>query len=234
VRTNFNIAVFWAAHPLFIVFADFNLVWVLTGVIWSWITFVVGLQIGAHRYFTHTSFSTGPVRSAALNFLTLLPCMGTPQDWIVAHVYHHRHADTQLDPTNVRAIGLWKNYSSLWQKNVPLTAETTRLVVRSLKSNTAKFFFKNYVLVVASWASLLLLLSPQAFVWLFLLPVLVGHWGMNLLNHIGHSEDGPTTSRLFNLVTPGDGFHKFHHENPRAYRFGRGDLLAKIIDVFFK
>lgn len=232
MRTNFNIAAFWLAHPLFLALAEFNAAWAVAGIAWAWFTLTVGLQIGAHRYFTHTSFSTGPIRAAVLNFLSILPCMGTPQDWIVAHVYHHRHVDTALDPTNVRVIGLWKNYSSLWQQDVPVTSETTRLVIRSLKSARAKFFLKHYILIVVLWGAALMAISVQAFAWLFLLPILVGHWMMNLLNHIGHDENGPTTSRFFNLITPGDGFHRFHHENPRAARFGDRDWLGWFIETF--
>ena len=230
MRVNFNIAVFWLAHPLFLLLADFDLPWAVGGLIWAWVTLTVGLQIGAHRYFTHSSFETGPVRAAALNFLAIIPCMGTPQDWMVAHIYHHRHADTDLDPTNVYVIGWWKNYSSLWQKNVPLTTETTRIAVRSLKSSRAKFFYEYYIPILLLWGACLFAVSTQAFAWLFLLPILFGHWGMNLLNHVGHGIDGAKTSWFFNLVTPGDGFHKFHHENPRKARFHKYDLLGIFIE----
>lgn len=230
MRVKFNIAVFWLAHPAFwwIVKDDTSLA--IVGLIWSWVTLTVGLQIGAHRYFTHSAFETGPIRAAVLNFLAILPCIGTPQDWMVAHIYHHRYADTKQDPTNVQAIGLWKNYSSLWQLNVPLTIETTRVAVRSLKTARAKFFFNNYIFIVVAWGIALSLISLQAFAWFFLLPILVGHWAMNLLNHIGHDKAGPKTSWFFNLLTPGDGFHKFHHENPKAARFSKYDLLGAFIE----
>ena len=230
MRVKFNIAVFWLAHPLFFWMAEPSMSWALGGVLWSWITLTVGLQIGAHRYFTHSSFETGPRRAALLNFLAILPCMGTPQDWMVAHIYHHRHADTNLDPTNVQVIGLWKNYSSLWQLQVPMTTETTRIAVRSLKPQRAKFFYNHYVLLLTVWAFGLFLCSTQAFAWLFLLPVLTGHWAMNLLNHVGHNKSGATTSLFFNILTPGDGFHKFHHDNPRAARFDKYDLLGIFIE----
>lgn len=230
MRAKYNIGLFWLAHPLFFWVADFNASWVVAGLSWAWFTLTVGLQIGAHRYFTHSSFTTGPVRAGVLNFLAILPCMGTPQDWMVAHVYHHRHSDTVIDPTNVRVIGFWKNYSSIWHLNAPMMPETIRLTVRSLKSARAKFFFENYILITLSWAATLLLISPQAFAWLFLLPILVGHWAMNLLNHIGHGEHGPKTSLFFNLITPGDGYHRFHHENPRTARFGKYDVLGLFIE----
>jgi len=230
MRTNFNILAFWLAHPLFFFIADADAAWVVAGVVWSWVTLTIGLQIGAHRYFTHSSFETGPIRAAALNLLAILPCMGTPQDWMVAHIYHHRHADTELDPTNVQVIGWWRNYSSLWQRDVPITIEATRIAVRSMKSKRAKFFYNNYITIVVLCGALLLAASPQAFAWLFLLPIMVGHWAMNLLNHIGHDDRGAKTSVFFNIITPGDGFHKFHHENPRAARFDKYDLLGIFIE----
>lgn len=233
MRSKFNISLFWGAHPLFLLMADFSPSWAVAGLAWSWVVLVFGVQIGAHRYFTHASFATGPVRAAALNFLAVISAMGTPQDWMVVHTYHHRYADTERDPTNWRVIGLLRNYTSLWQGAVPVTKESARLVARSFRSARARFFYHGYVPIILAWGAGLLLVSPQAFAWLFLLPVLVCHWAMNLLNHLGHRGDpavgGVSTSWLFNLITPGDGYHKFHHDNPRVLRYGRFDLLAFLV-----
>ena len=237
MRSKFNIALFWLAHPAFLLLASYEAGWVLAGLIWSWLVFVIGLQIGAHRYFTHSSFKANSVQSGVMNVMAILGGMGTPQDWMVAHIAHHRYADTDKDPTNWRVIGLWKNYSSLWQLNVPVTQQSVRLVVRSLKSPVAKFLHDRYIAILVVWGCLLLLVSTQAFAWLFLAPVMAGHWGMNLLNHIGHLG-GPhgratSTSWFFNVITPGDGYHDYHHQNPSAYRFGKYDLLAWMIDTAF-
>ena len=52
----------------------------------------------------------------------------------------------------------------------------------------------------------------------------------HLQNHLGHRSD---VSTVINIITPGDGYHKYHHENPREYRFGKYDLIAYMIDKLF-
>lgn len=234
MRSKFNIALFWFAHPAFLLLANYTLGWVLAGLAWSWLVLVVGLQIGAHRYFTHASFVANRAQAGVMNVMAILGGMGTPQDWMVAHTAHHRLADTEKDPTNVRVIGLWRNYSSLWQLHIPVTPESVRLVARSLRDGFSKRIYNWYIPILVVWGAVLFAISPQAFAWMFLLPVLTGHWAMNLLNHIGHQGESAKgaagTSLFFNLVTPGDGYHGFHHQNPRAYRYGPNDLLAWIID----
>lgn len=238
MRAKINIALFWLSLLLFFTLASYQVEWVIAGLAWAWLVFVIGLQIGAHRYFTHSSFVANRFQAGVMNVMAILGGMGTPQDWMVAHIAHHKYADTDKDPTNWRVIGLWKNYSSLWQLNVPILPHSVKLVVRSLKDPFALFLHNNYVFVLTGWGFLLLALSVKAFTWLFLLPIIVGHLGMNLLNHIGHLGDGQerktSTSWFFNIITPGDGYHDFHHQNPRQYRFGRFDLLALLIDLFLK
>ena len=237
MRSKFNIVLFWLAHPLFLSLASFDSYFFIAGVVWSWVVLTVGLQIGAHRYFTHSSFKANKVQEGVMNVVSIMAAMGTPQDWMVAHIAHHRYSDTDKDPTNWRVVGLFKNYTSLWQLNVPITQESMRLVVRSLRNNFSKFIYNNYIKILSLWGLLLLCIDVQAFVWIFLLPVLVGHWSMNLLNHIGHlggeSKRMTSTSLFFNIITPGDGYHDFHHQNPRLYRYGKYDLLAWMIDKLF-
>jgi fatty-acid desaturase len=238
MRSKFNIAMFWLSHLLFFGLASFDSYLVVIGIAWSWIVLTVGLQIGAHRYFTHSSFTANKFQSGVMNVIAIMAAMGTPQDWMVAHIAHHKYSDTEKDPTNWRVIGLFKNYTSLWQLNVPITQDSMRLVVRSLQNGFSKFIYNNYIKILSLWGLALFLIDTQLFVWVFVLPILVGHWCMNLLNHIGHlgNKNGSTTntSLFFNVLTPGDGYHDFHHQNPRLYRYGKYDLLALIIDVFLK
>lgn len=233
IRVKLTVLWFWACNVAFPVLAYiyFDPSYALAGVIWAWLVLVVGQQIAAHRYHVHGSFEASALSQIVLNFMLTLGFQGTSQDWIISHSYHHRVADTHKDPTNVRVIGLLKNYSSLWQLSSPVTNEGLRLSIRSLKNPITKVFFKHYYTIWAVWATVLLLISVHAFVWFFFLPVLFSHWFMNLQNHLGHRSE---TSTLINILTPGDGYHQYHHRNPRDYRFGKFDLIAFLIDALFK
>jgi stearoyl-CoA desaturase (delta-9 desaturase) len=232
MRTKLTVGWFLLCNLLFPVLAYlyFNPVLMVLGIVWAWLVLVIGQQIAAHRYFVHTSFEASKLSQVVMNFMMTIGFQGTSQDWIISHSYHHRFADTDTDPTNVKKIGYIKNYTSLWQLESPVSNESLRLSIRSLKNPITKFFFNHYYHIWVLWAILLLSISTYAFVWFFFLPVLFSHWFMNLQNHLGHRSD---VSTVINIITPGDGYHKYHHENPREYRFGKYDLIAYMIDKLF-
>jgi len=128
-------------------------------------------------------------------------------------------------------IGYFKNYTSLWQLNSPVSSSSLRLSLRSLQNPITKFFHENYLKIWIIWFLILNLISFEVFVWFFFLPVIFSHCFMNLQNHLGHRSEVSTT---INILAPGDGYHKYHHENPRAYKFGNHDFIALLIDTLFR
>lgn len=232
-RTKLTVCWFWICNLAFPILAYFHYDQTLAvlGLIWAWLVLVVGQVLAAHRYFVHSSFEANKLQQVVMNLMLTLGFQGTSQDWIVSHSYHHRFADTDKDPTNVKQIGLFKNYSSLWQLDSPLSTEGLRLSLRSLKNSVTMFFHKHYYTIWFLWAAILLSIGFNVFVWFFFLPVLFSHWFMNLQNHLGHLSE---VSNTINIIAPGDGYHSYHHKNPRQYRFGKYDFIAFLINKFFR
>jgi len=232
IRTK--LTVFWFLFSILtfpiLAYLNFNLLLAMSGLLWAWIVLIIGQVLAAHRYFVHQSFEANKFQQIVMNFFLTIGFQGTSQDWIISHSYHHRVADSKEDPTNVKVIGLFKNYTSLWQLNSPVSTASIRLSLRSLQNPITKFFHNNYYTIWILWGLLLLSQSFEIFVWFFFLPVIFSHCFMNLQNHLGHKSD---VSYVINLLAPGDGYHKFHHENPRKARYGKYDLIALLIDLFF-
>ena len=63
-----------------------------------WLTGGIGICLGFHRHFTHTSFTTyRPVRWL-LAFIGGLAGEGAVSDWVANHRKHHAHSDQEGDP----------------------------------------------------------------------------------------------------------------------------------------
>lgn len=233
--TRVKLTVGWFLFSLitfpFLAYYNFDPVLAILGVLWAWLVLIIGQVLAAHRYFVHTSFEANVFQQVVMNFMLTIGFQGTSQDWIISHSYHHKHSDSDIDPTNVKVIGFFKNYTSLWQLSSPVDAGGIRLSLRSLQNPLTKFFHNNYYTIWICWALFLSAISFQVFVWFFFLPVIFSHCFMNLQNHLGHRSE---VSYVINILAPGDGYHRYHHENPREYKFGNYDMIAFLIKYFFK
>lgn len=232
--TRVKFTVSWFLFSLisfpFLAYYNFDVTLAVFAIIWAWLVMLIGQVLAAHRYFVHTSFEANVFQQIVMNVFLTLGFQGTSQDWIVSHSYHHRFADTETDPTNIKVIGWFKNYTSLWQLESPVSMPSVRLSLRSLQNPITKFFHNNYYAIWLIWAVVLLLISFDVFVWFFFLPVIFSHCFMNLQNHLGHRSD---VSYVINALAPGDGYHRYHHENPRDFKFGKYDFVAFLIKTVF-
>jgi fatty-acid desaturase len=79
-----------------------------------------------------------------------------------------------------------------------------------------------------------MLLSWPWFCILILSPIVYGHIGFGLLNALCHKNGEPRNSFIVNVLTGGEGYHKNHHENPRAWHIGAIDPAAWFIRLIKK
>lgn len=111
-----------------------------------------------------------------------------------------------------------------------VSTPSIRLSLRSLQNPITKFFHENYYTIWIILGITLLLISFKVFVWFFFLPVIFSHCFMNLQNHLGHRSE---VSYVINALAPGDGYHKYHHDNPREWKYGKFDFIAFLIRYVF-
>lgn len=188
--------------------------------LWAWLAGHViaslTITVALHRYFSHGAFVTNKVWHTVLAVVSNLIFHGSPQAWATAHITHHEQADTDLDPHKTKLSYLiWKNY-----RNVPLSL--WRLKHLS-KDPILKFTHRYALLLVAAVALVLYAISPWALLFGYLMPLGSVHF-IGAVHQVT-SHTGPQGARnlpLMEFILPASGewHHKYHHDNPRAVRFG--------------
>jgi hypothetical protein len=65
----------------------------------------LGVTVGYHRLFTHRSFSTGPLMTAALGVMGSMAVEGPIIRWVAQHRRHHHKSDKAGDPHSPHGHG---------------------------------------------------------------------------------------------------------------------------------
>jgi len=60
-----------------VAFEQFNWLWV--SVVFSAVVVIISVNIGLHRYISHRSFETGPLRRKFLVYMSVIAAFGSPQ-----------------------------------------------------------------------------------------------------------------------------------------------------------
>lgn len=221
---------------------------------------MVGANVALHRFITHRSFKTTPLKATLLKYLTLWTGQGPPIAWAWVHRYHHKHADTDLDLHSPYRMSTWRAYFAVWpQKELPTSMIRDLVVDRDLRwlnENYFRLWARIAVLIFAfSWTVSALaglpFLSAMGFgfgmmTFLWLMPAVGCFHGVGVLGSFAHiwgdklpgSKDEARNSGVNTILSLGEGWHANHHRWPGAYRQGTSrwqfDPPAWIIERFFK
>jgi len=220
-------------------FAPFTFTWagLVLAIGLHWITGGLGICLGFHRLFTHTSFKTvAPVRWM-LAWLGGLAGEGGVCDWVATHRCHHALSDEVGDPHSPRDGGWWSHvfwigrarsdrptFNKKWAPDLVRDPMLNWLNRHFLASQIT---FGLGVLGVATlWGGLLF--GASVTVWaVFLRLVLVMHstWLVNSASHMWGYRNYETTDDSRNnwvvaLCTYGEGWHNNHHAYPRMANHG--------------
>lgn len=192
---------------------------------------MMGITAGAHRLWSHRSYSaSAPVRV----LLMLANCaahQGTIYHWVRDHRLHHQHSDTEKDPHTIQRgffyahIG-WLLETKAHRDDIPS--------LEDLKQDSIVMFQRRHYLVLTNIFSFVL---PTVYgVWwghtpwaaflyfgvLRWVALLHMTWCINSVAHMWGSrpyKDIPPSQNLFaSLVAVGEGWHNFHHAYPYDYR----------------
>lgn len=116
-----------------------------------------GVTAGAHRLFTHRTFTPAPWLRDALAVAFLLAGQGSLHRWVRDHTMHHSHADRPGDPHSPTEGGFfWSHFGWLWTKP-PSREEGRRLYERwtaGLDGGRAGRFFRSGTRLAILHASL--------------------------------------------------------------------------------
>lgn len=210
----------------------------------------IGQSGALHRYFTHNSFKTGPIRHWILGFLATIATQGSILHWVGMHRLHHRHSDTENDPINHETIGLWKSFFGIVDPQ-EFERVSIRTVADKLRDKPVIWFHNWYWPTILIYIILLALINPWLILSCYLMPIgmiRINFGFNNTINHgsckyVGYrnfdSNDTSTNSMLVHFLTlfTGESLHNNHHYNSKDYNFGKKwfefDPTAKFIELFF-
>lgn len=208
----------------------------------------LGITMGFHRYFSHQSFTTGPVFAALLGILGSMGAQGSILYWASDHRRHHSFGDIPGDL-----------HSPYFESDTPDKIEGT---LKQFLHAQFGWMFAKTLTHYGKYSpdlfrdKLVMWITNRYFLWVFMglaLPALLGIWGIggvrgaylgmfwggflrlflayqmtwatNSLNHMIGMRDYPTPDKSTNIFTLGifgfgEGWHNNHHAFPNSAKFG--------------
>lgn len=200
------------------------------GYLFYYIAAAIGISAGYHRYFTHRSFKTTPTFEVVMLALGLICGGRSALTWSAVHRLHHATSDTESDPHSPAYKGRWTVLLSKWKVHyIP-----KRHLVGLINNPRVVFFHMYGPYIHIAYAIAMLLLGLNLFFVFVVAPFVLSWIGFGLLNYLGHKDGQPTNNVLLNLIAPGEGWHKYHHDNPGNYRNHKYDVPAWFIRLIMQ
>jgi stearoyl-CoA desaturase (delta-9 desaturase) len=217
-------------HAIFLVGLFFFFQWDM--LIWTLLGYFLfnglGIAVGAHRYFSHYTFTTNKFWHYVLGYLSCLGAQGSPIFWAALHrAKHHPHADTDEDPHSP-INGKWHSYMG-WTLYLDPASVPMRAAKDLIKDRYLLFLHKHYYKVV--WLSVLgffVINMTWAYHFAILAMILSIHQE-NIINTFCHQKtlgyrnfetsDNSTNITWMGLLFWGQGYHNNHHYKPWDYNF---------------
>lgn len=202
---------------------------IIYGYLFYYISALIGITIGYHRYFTHNNFKTNSVVETLFLLFGLI-CGGiSALTWCAVHRYHHSTSDSKNDPHSPLYKGALRVIFSQWK----LDYIPKKYIHPLLKNPRLRFFHKYGVYIYIGYALLTLTVSLNFFIILFLIPAILSWVGFGLLNYFAHKDGQVKDVPLMNILAPGEGWHRIHHTRPDLYKLHRFDIAGIIIKNVF-
>jgi stearoyl-CoA desaturase (delta-9 desaturase) len=214
-------------------YAGFSL-WMLVLMVGMY--FAVGLSItaGYHRFFSHKTYECSrPIQV----FYALFGAMAAQNSilwWSSSHRVHHKYADRDWDPYNIRRGFLWAHIFWIFYKNEE--RDDTFENAPDLLANPIVMWqhrWHKQIMVLAGFG--LPALIGAAFgdpiaglLWGGFTRIVVIHHTTFFVNSLAHTVGRPIFNAeasardnwLVAVFTLGEGFHSFHHRFPADFRNG--------------
>ncbi len=205
----------------------------------------LGITVGYHRYFTHKSFETGRVITAALGILGSMSWQGSIIKWVEMHRKHHQFSDRHDDPhsPHTSGDGLWGWLKGAFHSHMgwffsvdPPDLHKYAPDLRASKlirvlSDLFVFWAALSIIVpgliafaiTGSWKDLLLGMLWGGLVRVFLLHHVT--WSVNSVCHLWgkkeyRSHDESRNNVVVGILALGEGWHNTHHAFPASARHG--------------
>jgi stearoyl-CoA desaturase (delta-9 desaturase) len=221
---------------------------VVIAAVFYWVS-GLGITVGYHRYFTHSSFKAKTPLRAALAVAGSMAMQGPVVTWVADHRRHHKYSDKEGDPhspwrygDNARALAkglLWAHFLWLLDENQTsqpkfapdLLADKNIRRVDKLFPAIVAFSLIGPGVAGGFWTSTGLFswhLAIEAFFWAGLVRVTLLHhvtWSINSICHTWGNTAWQSRDRSVNvawlaIASFGESWHNLHHADPTCARHG--------------
>lgn len=186
----------------------------------------IGMSVTYHRLLTHRSFKTSKVFEYFGTLCATVGLTGSSLSWTAAHRLHHSRADRPGDPHSPGILGYiraqwFSMFSSLKISRSPLIKDIFHV-----------WLHKNYLLINATWAMLLLLCGGWwAVTVLYLVPACLLWNAGSLINTVCHTSwlgyknysvgDNSINNPVLGIFMWGEGWHNNHHRYQNKPNIGQ-------------
>ncbi|XP_013173898.1 PREDICTED: acyl-CoA desaturase-like [Papilio xuthus] len=196
-----------------------------------------GITIGAHRLYSHKSFTATPLLRGILLTLQTIAGQNSMYIWCRDHRLHHRYSDTDADPHNAKRGFFFSHIGWLMSKKHPYVIELgKRIDMSDLEADWMVMFQKKYyyplyalfALFIPVWVPVQYfgesfknsLLVCYFFRYLFQVN---GTWLVNSAAHLFGTRPydqnlQPVESWFVSWLSFGEGWHNYHHTFPWDYK----------------
>jgi stearoyl-CoA desaturase (Delta-9 desaturase) len=205
----------------------------------------LGVSMGLHRHFTHSSFKAAKPLHVALGIAGSIAIEGPVLVWVADHRRHHKYSDREGDPHSPWRFGsdwkalikgfLWAHMGWFFD---PMRTSQEKFCPDLLADRPIRWVSKTFPLWVAIsllapaligglW-SMSLAGALTAFFWASLVRICLLHhvtWSINSVCHTFGNEDFDVRDKSRNvawLAIPsfGESWHNLHHSDPTCARHG--------------
>jgi stearoyl-CoA desaturase (delta-9 desaturase) len=220
---------------------------IVIGAVFYWVS-GLGITVGYHRYFTHSSFKAKTGLRVALAIAGSMAMQGPVVTWVADHRRHHKYSDKEGDPHSPWRYGddakalakglLWAHTLWLFDPNQTSQEKFTPDLLADTRIRKVDAWFPAIVAFtllgpaviggfwtsgVWSWHA-----AIEAFFWAGLVRVTLLHhvtWSINSICHTWGNTDWQSRDRSVNvswlaIASFGESWHNLHHADPTCARHG--------------
>lgn len=207
--------------------------------------------IALHRYFSHKSFKTGPIRHIFLCWISVLICEADPALAAMVHRHHHKNSDLLYDihsPTDGfwHTLVLWTTKPKSWFLRRRVRWQT---VADVMHDPYARFISNNFI---AIWITLIVLgtaISLNFVIFFIMMPVVwevimnsfFSRWFVHVKTPFSYRNfatgDNSHNNAWLLLFNTAEVYHNNHHKYPGRYNQAiienEFDPAGWVIEKFF-
>ena len=201
---------------------------IVSGILYILLEVFVG-NATLNRYYGHRSFKMSYNKERILRWLAHHIGVGSVIGWSGHHRLHHKYSDTDEDLHSPTKQGIAHIIFGVWDANIP------RNMIRDLLADKNLIWWhKNYFKYHIAIIIFLSIVSPWSLAFIYAIPNLCCLISGYIIAILPHMSGEAKNNFITEILTLGEGNHKFHHDYPNEYKFGKYDITGFVINKFLK